>query len=317
MAKRVLQADGTYCYTENCRIHNRGALPAIGGASVVDDASRTTRLKSLDAIQEALTQHKNLYKTKKSLEEASEQIVDTFYNANNTLPFAVANISRVALLGEDKGFQDTYDWDRMVELSTHMLDGIKAAHRVDQNSRVVIAATGETGTVSETHNLLASKPFRVHTDDFGSRNDFKFFSRSELVKVDVPEDDAPTRKWVAYAKPDETLLVNAPAELLRQESDPARYNAQALRGIAPKDHAAVRAELGEIADKWDRATVDRSKGVTKSAIARFLKDEAGAARPWLTMEESENVRDAISNILAYVAPEVKVPRITRREPVEV
>lgn len=312
MAKRVLQADGTYCYTENCRVHNRGALPAVGAASVVDDAARNGRFQTSSAIEKVLREHKKLYRTKKSLDEASEQIVDTFYNANNTMDpsFAVANISRAALMGEDKGFNDTYDWDKMVELSTHMLEGIKAVHRVEPGTRVVIGSTGETGTISEVHNPLAKTPYRVHTDSSGSKNDFKFFSRSDITKVAEPADDAPTRAWVAYAAPDETLLVNAPAKILRQESDPKRYNAQALRGLAVADQPKVREELEEIAAKWDRATVDRSKGITKGAITRFLVDEAAAQRPWLNTHERENVREGIANILAYIAPEVKVPRLT-------
>lgn len=311
MTKGVLQADGTRCYTENCRIHNRGALPAVGAASVVDDAARNGRFQTSSAIEKVLREHKKLYRTKKSLEEASDQIVDTFYNANNVLPFAVANISRAALMGEDKGFNDTYDWDKMVELSNHMLEGIKSVHRVEPGTRVVIAATGEIGTISEVHNPLAKTPYRVHTDNFGSKNDFKFFSRSDITKVAEPADDAPTRAWVAFAAPDETLLVNAPAELLRQESDPKRYNAQALRGLAVADQEGVRKEFAEIADKWDHATVDRSKGITKGAISRFLKDEAAAQRPWLNTHERENVREGIANILAYIAPEVKVPLLNR------
>lgn len=314
MAKRVLQADGTYCYTDNCRVHDRSGLPAVGAASLVADAGRATRTEVTGLIQQALTEHKSLYKTKKSLTEASEQITDTLYNANNMSPFAIANMTRVALAGTDKGFNDTYDWDRMVELSSHILDGAKAAHRIERGTRVVISATGETGTVSETHNPLSPRPFRVHTDSASSTNDFKFFSRSEIVKLNEPSSDAPAREQVAYAAPDATLKTSLVSALLREESDPERYNAQGLRGVTGGEYGllSLRDELQQVAHKWDSAHDGLSSArVTKGKISRFLRDEHRAARPWLNTEERENVRDAIANILAYTDAGAKVQRLTQ------
>lgn len=66
MARRVKQADGSYCYTENCRVHNRSLSDSTGLEAVLADAKETQRQQfattTAEFIREFLKSKRRMHK---------------------------------------------------------------------------------------------------------------------------------------------------------------------------------------------------------------------------------------------------------------
>jgi hypothetical protein len=302
MAKRVLQADGSYCYTENCKIHDR--LPAVGLASLVHDAQRGTRRDTVTAIESVLAQHKKLYRTKKPLHDVAEQITDSLWNADQR-GNVIGNIARRALKGEEKGFNDEYDWEKMKSLSDHIQGAIVREHQLDVGTRVIVADTGQIGHVKVADGtpawLAGSNPshFQVEIEDNGRRTN-RSYTRAQLVKVnDVDAESLLAREQIAYAQEDELLPANVVSDLLRQEVADETYNAHALRGVGRDTRGTVQAEFRELAELWDASYQHAT--ISKDAIVRYLNRQTRVQHPNLDMDEAADYYQGLANLTAYLS----------------
>jgi hypothetical protein len=303
MAKRVLQADGSYCYTENCKIHDR--LPAVGLASLVHDAQRGTRRDTVEAIEEVLRVHKKLYRTKKPLHDVAEQITDSLWNADQRAGNLIGNIARRALKGEEKGFNDEYDWEKMTSLSDHIQAAIVREHQLDVGTRVIVAETGQIGHVKIADGTPAwlagpgPRQFQVEIEDNG-RPATRAFTRTQLVKInDIADEDLLAREQIAYAQENDLLPAHVVSDLLRQEVADDTYNAHALRGSASETRTIVQAEFRELADLWDASY--QHETISKDNIVRYLNRQTRVKHANLDLDEAADYYQGLSNVGAYLA----------------
>lgn len=294
MGRKVPQPDGTNCYTENCRIHNRNNF--IGAEAAIYDAETTVRVQKVNSVTNILLERLGsvLYDPAK----AAEHVVNRLEKTMNTddLP---KYIKEAIDKGKNKLPTQKWDEEKVWTASSLIRTELFNKSVILNGDQVIIKETGERGEVMEGNTFMGGLA-RVSTETRG-KNDFGWFKSDDLVKVVPATDDSPARQQILSAKKDSLLGKETLAAYIEEESNPAAANPQALHGLgSEKQKTAVQQELSEASERVRKGFSDT--GMTKDRMVRFLNDEFHKRRSWLDEVDRTNVKNAFFNLVNYLRP---------------
>lgn len=290
MGRRVKQADGKYCYTENCRIHDRGSVDSTGYNAIVDDLAHSQKQRVLSTTAKEL---KSLTGgTEEQTSKAAEEIVASLFSRTSGVsPWEISETIK----------------DKMVANGlTGSGEGVSATAYNIQYSRiqdnfiasgdeVILKSTGERGVITEGNAAFGGK-VRFNPEDSRSRNSFAWFGAEDVVKV-TDDHMAPARQRIV-AQPRDALI---PASLVRsmfvQETDEDNRNAQAVKefGRSKKVAAEALREYGEAL-----STRYKTSGLTKSHLVENLNREYQRPITGKTPAQIRAIKGGLRNIINYL-----------------
>jgi len=296
MGKRVLQADGSYCYTENCRIHDRGDDNFTGSAAVIRDNERNTYALIAERIAGVIKNKLPEIPTKQ-VNNISNKLVDDIYNTSETLPSELAQKMCDLVYGENAEIAPA-EWQKFYEAG-HMVNSELIVNlTMKPGDEVIIRETGERGIVTEGSSFAGSR-VRVSTEN-ASNNDFKFFEPQEVAKIQ-PNTKGLARELIVNSPRDILIHKSSLYDLLNEETSADTRNAQGLHGLTPEEAVVVRAQVMEEAEKFQRGYSHDT--LTKSRIIKFISEEAKKPnRTWLDEHDRALVQGAFTRILNYIEP---------------
>lgn len=300
MAKRVLQADGTYCYTEGCRIHDRSLESSVGSTSVIADA----RFRAVEQVRDSI---------RISIKELAEGVTrNPFQNSDavtrklfhDNEPLSGTSIGNMLV---DEATQDginpisTGDAYKLYEAGRFAYGKIARDLIVTQGDQVILESTGQRGVVTEGSTAIGGR-VRVAVEDRFAPNDFAWHEPKDVVKIQPATDENINyaREQIVAAPSDNYLPKESVYQLLDQETSVATRNPQALYDLTNEDQLTVREELMASAESFDKEFPRHQ--ITKGRIFQFLQDEAGKERSWLQPEDAAKVKKAYQNVLNYISP---------------
>lgn len=292
MAKRVLQADGTYCYTENCRIHDRSFVSSTGTKAIVADAENHSREITAKSIQQTLTQELGV---KENTSEIASAAIHTIYSGQSISANEIANIYAQEVF-KDKDLTNK-DIDKLYKAAYRTHNELFQNSLIKQNDEVVLNTTGQRGRVMEGNSFMGGL-VRVETEDSGPGN-YEWHNPADVTKIH-PNTDGLTRERITSTARDGLLPKESVLQLLDEETNPKVRNAQGIHGLKDEEAEAVRSELLEIGNKFQKGFT--ASQLTKARLARYLTEEARVDRSWLPEQAAKNVKNALYTILNYVKP---------------
>lgn len=295
MAKRVQQADGRYCYTENCRVHDRSLHDSVGLQAVQADALETHR-RTLAATASDVLRSKlglsNDIATKIS-DAVSETILnDTERFKDSTSPFEIAKAVEAIADQEDVHIDPLH-------AAYNIQSAILEKTKINLGDQIVMNDTGERG-VSDmgTFHMGSTVIFASENGDL-SRNNHAWFGPDEVSKVFL-DDSSPAREQVrAYSQRDKV-----PASVIRdmftQETSSKTRNAQALKEVGKEGVAAsrnIRAFGNAVADRY------ADSGLTRSELLKIMNKEYFSPIPDdVRPDEAYATKGGLRGIISYLDP---------------
>ncbi len=297
MGKRVQQADGTYCYTENCRIHDRGGEKFTGVNAVIADNSINTYALLANRISETIV-HVLPDFSKGQANNIGNKLVDDIYNTGETAPDQLGN--KIAELMNGEGTKITPEqWEKYYQIG-HMTSSELFKHLVVKpDDQVIIKSTGQRGHVMEGSTIGGGR-VRVDTGHL-SANNYSFYTADEVVKLQPVPNNGLAREQIVGMAPDMLINKESVYELLDQETSVSTRNPQGLNGLSNEDALLVREEVIEAADRFQKGYPHDA--LSKDRIVRFVREEARKNRTWLDEDDRETVRDGFTRILNYIEPQ--------------
>jgi len=299
MAKRVMQADGRYCYTENCRIHDRGDGANLTGVeSVIYDTTRAQQRSFSDTIAEFIKTNPDafgIHPVQLQLSnEVADKITETFYNEGDLAPAQLSKSILDAFHAEDKEVESD-DLERLYAVGQRISFELRNKLIIVPGDEVLIKSSGLRGTVTEGTNFMNSL-VRVNPEE---ENSFDYYKANDVIKV-FPNDSNTAKETLLSSRRDTLIPASTMRDLLDQETDAKAWNPQAIKGLTEDKAEVVRTELTEAGEKFFKAFGEKT--VTKARMFRFLKDEAVKRRSWLSDSDASVVHQAFNNVINYVNP---------------
>lgn len=297
MGKRVQQADGTYCYTENCRIHDRGDSNLTGAAAVIADNNRNTYGVLANRISDTI-----LYVipefSKKQANNIGNKLVDDIYNTGDTGPAQIGYKIAELIEGEGTALTPT-QMEKYYEIGHMVSSELFKKLVIQQGDQVIIKETGERGYVMEG-STFGNGRVRVDTQSLSGKN-YSFYTADEVAKIQ-PNTSGLAREQIVSTSPDMLIHKETVYKLLDQETSVDTRNPQGLNGLSNEDALLVREEVIEAATRFQKG-YDHDT-LTKGRIIRFVREEAAKNRTWLDEDDRETVRAGFTRILNYIDPKV-------------
>lgn len=292
MAKRVLQADGTYCYTDNCRIHDRSFVSSTGTKAIVADADNHAREITAKSIQQTLTEEIGV---KENVSEIASAAIHTIYSGESISANEIANLYAQKIFN-DKPLTNK-DIDKLYKAAYRTHNELFQNSLIKQNDEVILNTTGQRGRVMEGNSFMGGL-IRVETED-GDPVNYQWHNPTDVTKIHLNTTGL-TREQITSTPRDGLLAKETVQQLLDEETSLNVRNAQGVHGLQGEEAEAVRAELLEIGNKFQNGFAP--KQLTKGRLARYLQEEARIDRSWLPERDAKNVKNALYNILNYVKP---------------
>lgn len=306
MGKKVQLADGTFCYTDNCRIHDRTPISA-GAATVIDDAvkdlQQRTRVQVGDllmlAAQEGVVEDDALdYR----IDEITYKLNEYMFSNS----FTVADLSRelyettygqkVEDISTD---EDREKYFKLADVATKIQNNLIMDMVMKDGDQVIVKETGMRGEIMEGSSLYGG---RVRVQNAGQKTlideDYKWYEPHEVQKL-FPSETGYARKVIGNNNRAILFPPRIVASLLKEEASVGTPNAQGLKDIEPKYHAVIKQEFEDAAERWEKG-IERS--VSKGRVIQFIQGEEAKRHTWLSEDEQKAVNKAYNNLLDYLQP---------------
>lgn len=300
MGKRVKQADGSYCYTVNCRIHDRLA-GAPGAEAVIYDAETAYYSSTEKIVLEALTEQKPFLDAhahrRNSLKQTSRELVENYVKYGLPTPGEMNyQISRIVDGDAADLTSKPENWEKMSLLTQNIRNGLTRNSVITKGDQVVVRATGQIGQVMEGSTLLGGR-VRVHTED--GMNDFGWHNPADVVKLDPNGSGLKARQKIIATAPDMFISKNEVHKLLEEETNTvSNPHPFAYEGVPKESWLVVREELTEAGERFKNNYPH--PGATRYRIIQFLKDEERKRRTWIGQEDVVHVKQGFQNIINYL-----------------
>jgi hypothetical protein len=294
MARRVKQADGSYCYTENCRIHDRSG-DSTGLQAVINDA-KVSRLNGFAAnASKALQSELNL--SEDTANKLAPRIIDTVMNSENGVtPYTLSEGIKEA--AREEGI-DSSDWETTSAAYVMQNNMIQTA-LIKPGDEVVLNETGERGTITEGNSAFGGT-VRFNPESIRSRNSFAWFQPQDVTKV-VANDKSLAREQIFAASRDSLVPASLVKQLLDEETSKTTRNAQGLKEVG-KQASAARANLLALGDKLEAQFGSRA-GLTKEYVVKQLTQAYDSpVDKAVPAAEVKATKSALRNIITYLDPE--------------
>lgn len=230
MARRVKQADGSYCYTENCRIHDRSG-DSTGLQAVINDA-KVTRLNGFVSTASTTFQEQFNLREEEATSVGSRAIEKAMNSENGVTPYTLSEAIKDS--AREEGLDPT-GIDTLPAAYIIHNDMIQTAV-VRQGDEVILNETGERGTIVEGNSGFGGL-VRFNPENIRSRNSFAWFEPREVTKL-LPNDKAPARVQIVATPRDEYVPAKLIKQLFEEESSKATPNAQAVKEFGRSGKAA-------------------------------------------------------------------------------
>lgn len=292
MARRVKQADGTYCYTENCRIHDRSG-DSTGLQAVLNDA-KVGRLNGFVASASSALQEQFNLREEEATSIGSRAIEGAMNSENGVTAYTISEAIKDAARAEgmDPSGLDTLPAAYIIhsEMITTAL--------IKPGDEVILNDNGERGTIAEGSSAFGGA-VRFNPESSRSRNSFAWFQPSDVTKI-TPNEKAPARAQIMAIPRDYFVPAKLIKQLFIEESSKTTPNAQAVKEFGRSGKAA-RANLERFGNHLAEKFGDH--GLTKqnltAAIAQMY--DKPVARE---MSDAELVatKGGLRGILTYLDP---------------
>lgn len=300
MARRVKQADGSYCYTENCRIHDRSHSDSTGLQAVLADAKESTRKRYAEGTANILTKAINI--DEGMARELSDQIVDTAFNSEEGInAYAISDILQRAA-NDPLGDQDADNLNASYKIYNSLLKG----QIIRQGDEVILNETGERGVITEGDTSFGGT-VRFNPENIHSRNSFSWFVHTAVTKVTADENSL-AREQILAASRDALIPVPLVKQMLEEETSKTTRNAQGLREFSKSGDAQTSKQMmkwfgDDLADKYG------NRGLTKQTLILALTKRSSTPYPGQD-HASPHVQVALNeanaglrNLLNYLDPQ--------------
>lgn len=292
MARRVKQSDGSYCYTENCRIHDRsGGSDSIGLAAVTDDAMQTHyRALTANAQQAIQEEHKLPAETAKKV---AEKVMAEVRKSESVTAADLARFIDTAVVEEGVPAGPSMSWDTL-NAATSIHNNMIRSLSFKKGDEVILKETGERGTITEGGPF---GPFRFNPENTNSRNSFAWFRSEELTRL-AADDDSPTREKILALPRDNYIPKGFIKKLMDEETSKDVSNAQGIKEFGRKGRFA-REVLCQYGEEWENTYGD--KGITRQHLVSILTKKYHSP-PVETKTEAETraVKSGLRNIINYL-----------------
>lgn len=296
MAKRVKQADGRYCYTENCRVHDRSLYDSTGLQAVQADALETRRRTLADTARDVF-KSQLYYVPAETADKISDSVSETILNnperfKDSTSPFEIAKAV------EDIAKQDGVQVDPL-HVAYLIQNNILEKTEIRVGDQVVINDTGERGfSDAGTFYMGSTVIFASENGDL-SRNDYAWFGPDDVSKV-ILDSTSPAREQVrAYSH---GAKVPSPVirDMFMQETSNTTRNAQAIKEVGKNGVVAkknIRNFGNALADKY------AASGLTRGALLKALSKEYFSPIPdGVRPEEAYATKSGLRGMINYLDP---------------
>ena len=294
MARRVKQADGTYCYTDNGRIHDRSMYDSSGLQAVLGDAKEARQEKftndAADAISSALGVDSDTAK------KLAAKITHESFNSNE--PITAYSISKELEKAAGEDGIDISKWSSgdFIDTSYSIHNGLVMDSIVRRGDEVVINETGERGTICEGDSMFGGA-IRLNPEDPRSRNSFAWLQPEDVTKV-VAGDKSLARQRIIATPKDHLIPAATVKQLMEEETSSRTRNAQASREFG-KHGKVAKAALRKFGD--DFAARYEGKGVTRSMVLNALnKEYFREPDEGMTPEEVRATKSGYRNLITYL-----------------
>lgn len=294
MAHRVKQADGSYCYTENCRIHDRFGS-STGLQAVLTDAKEAQRKTYSKGVVQALKES-----SLKVDEATSKMIADkVLHNSLNAyLGYDAYTINEELHVIADEAGIDRSNWNSLAA-SYGIYNSILKNSVIHKGDEVIVNETGERAVVIDGNSLFGGAVF-LEAENPHSKANFSWLMPKNVTRIVVDENSL-ARERILAAPRESYIPVHLVKKMMREETNKRTRNAQAAREFTQfGDPVHSKSLMLDFCD--DLALKYGEKGLTKKQLVKALTDRAntpysgiGAALP--------EARKALKNILSYLEPE--------------
>lgn len=292
MARRVKQADGSYCYTENCRKHDRSG-ESTGLQAVISDA-KVSQLNSLYAnASKALQSELNL--PEDIANKLGKRTVEIAMNSENGVtPYTLSEGIKEAAREEKI---DSSDWET-AGTAYVIQNNMTQTVIIKRGDEVILNETGERGTIVEGNSSFGGA-VRFNPESIRSRNSFAWFQPKDVTKI-AANDMSLTRERILATPRDHLIPAVTVRQLLDEETSTTTRNAQGTKEVG-KQADAVRANLMVFGDKIVEKFGDRAftKDKVVSILTKAYDTPMGENKP---EAEVKATKSAFRNIITYLDP---------------
>lgn len=298
MAKKVLQDDGKYCYTENCKIHNRGSANSL--VTVIKDVEKTFYRNLGENVADVIRSEANSLGLHPSVSgksaEIAREVVAEIMSGSNASYGTIAHSLHEKLVNDgsslDSASEETID--KFYRLGYSVYDTMTKATVIAQGDEVIIASTGARGRVMEGGSSMGGR-LRVEEENPKGSN-YQWFQPTEVLKL-FPSESALAREHIVASPRFDFNSGETIAKLFDEESSNLTENPQGLKGLNPKEQAVARIEF---MDSGRRVAAGVKNGWTRDRLAGFVRNESERRFSWLEPEYRDAVKKSYKNLLDYL-----------------
>jgi hypothetical protein len=292
MARRVKQADGSYCYTENCRIHDRSG-DSTGLQAVLNDA-KISRLNSFVSTTSVALQEQFNLREEEATSIGARAIEGAMNSENGVTAYTISEGIKDAARAEG---MDPTGLDTLPAAYMIHSDMINTA-LIKPGDEVILNDTGERGTIAEGSSAFGGS-VRFNPENIRSRNSFAWFDPSDVTKI-IPNDKAPARAQIMAIPRDYFVPAKLIKQLFEEESSKNTPNAQAAKEFGRSGKAAK-----ENLEKFGTFLSEKygDHGMTKSNLLSAISEmyDKPVARE-MSDSELKATKGGLRAILTYLDP---------------
>ena len=292
MARRVKQADGSYCYTENCRIHDRSG-DSTGLKAVLNDAKVARAQVFAEDTSQIVQSEFNV--SEETASRIGARAIETLMNSEGS----------VSAFDMGVAIKDASNAEGVDLSKFDIMPAAYAAHSaliqkaiIKHGDEVILNDNGERGRITEGNSGLGDD-VRFNPESIRSRNSFAWFSPSEVTKV-VANEKAPARAQIVAMPRDEYVPAKLIKQLFSEESSKTTPNAQAVKEFGRSGKAA-RENLERFGNHLAEKFGDR--GLTKHNLMAAITEmyDKPVARE-MSDAELKATKGGLRGILTYLDP---------------
>lgn len=290
MGRRVKQADGRYCYTENCRIHDRGSVDAVGYAAVADDLAQSRKERIMSTAARELKSVTG--GTDEQTGKAAEEIVNSLFSRTSSVsPWDISEAIKDKMVANGL----TASGEGIDATAYNIQYSMMKDNFIAPGDEVILKETGERGVITEGNAAFGGK-VRFNPESSRSRNSFAWFDPSEVTKLGE-DSTAPARVRILAQPRDELIPSNLVRNMFVQETSEESRNPQALKEVGRSKTVAVQAirEYGEALSNRYKDT-----GLTRRQLVDNLNKEYQRPVEGKTPAQVRAIKSGIRNIINYL-----------------
>lgn len=299
MARRVKQADGSYCYTENCRIHDRSHSDSTGLQAVLADAKEAQRKVHSAGAARILMETINI--DEGMAHQLSDQIIDTAFNSEEGVSaYSISAVLQQAT-NDPLGDQDADN----LNASYRIYNSLQKNSIIRQGDEVILNENGERGTITEGDTGFGGV-VRFNPENMHSRNSFAWFKASEVTKLTAGHNSL-ARERILAAPRDSYIPTSLIKQMMVEETNPKTRNPQVTREFSKGGDAATTKQMmvwfsDDLKDKYGE------RGVTKKQLINALNERINTPYPGQDHASSQlqtalnESKAGFRNILSYLDP---------------